>query len=63
MDNQNNEEVEVFTCTKCGAKEVYPKGYLTEQAKNNFKCKACRELVVERQVDIRNKGDKELLVE
>jgi len=64
METRNNEtEIEVFTCVKCGAKETYPKGYITEHAKNTFECRACREPVVERQVDIRNHGKKRLLVD
>ena len=56
-------EMESFTCTKCGTVEQYPKGYLTEHAKQTFKCRACREVVVERQVDIRNQGKNRLLID
>lgn len=51
------------TCVQCGRVDSYPGGYLTEKAQREYRCSACREPVVERQVQERQVGDRKLLTE
>lgn len=50
-------------CTKCGLEESYPAGYLTERAREAYKCSACRQVVAELSAQERVIGKRELLVE
>lgn len=51
------------TCTGCGTVRTYPKGYLTQAAEQNYKCDACRNKVVENQVQDRIRGNREILTD
>ena len=54
---------EIVTCTKCKESKEVPTGRLTEEQKKGYLCSACHEVVVERSVEERNKGNRQLLVD
>lgn len=58
-----NLETENVVCIKCGIVNKVPKGHLTEAGKKEHLCRVCCEVVVERQVEERRKGDRKLLVD
>lgn len=61
MDS-TSEEIEV-SCIECGRKHRFPKGYLTEQGKAQYKCHVCSQRVVENKVAEKRIGDRTLLTE
>lgn len=56
-------ETEIVKCVKCGHEDQYPIGYLTEKASKEYKCSACRQVVVELSAQEREIGKRKLLVE
>ncbi|TRO55177.1 hypothetical protein E2P64_07535 [Candidatus Bathyarchaeota archaeon] len=56
-------KTETVRCTRCGNPKEIPGGRLTEEQKRGFLCSACQEIVLERSVEEREKGNRELLVD
>jgi hypothetical protein len=56
-------DTEIVVCTKCKEPKEVPRGRLTEDQKRGFLCSACQEIVLERSVEERQKGDRQLLVD
>lgn len=60
--DSEREGMESLTC-QCGIQEWFPIGFLSEQGKENFKCKACREIVLENKITQKSIGNRKLLTE
>jgi len=60
MDTQT--QMDKVTCS-CGHQDEYPEGYLTEQAKKEYKCKACRQPVLENKIAEKTNQGRRLLTE
>lgn len=56
-------DTETVICTKCREAKKVPRGYLTEEQKKGYLCSACHEVVLERSVEERNKGNRQLLID
>jgi len=56
-------EHEMVVCTKCREAKQVPVGLLNEEQKRGYVCVACQEVVVERSVEERQKGNRQLLVD
>lgn len=63
MDRGTRQETVEVACVKCGHSDTYPKGYLTEKAREEYRCSACRQVVAELSAEERAIGKRQLLVE
>jgi len=55
--------MEDIECKKCGKIDSYPAGYLTEAAMKEYKCAACRQVIVELAAEELAKGNRRLLID
>jgi len=57
------DDLERVACSKCGDVRNVQRGIMTEEGKKKYLCPVCREPVLEIAQEVRQRGDRKLLVD